>query len=61
MADPVTVLAHQGWDEVLMFAVPVIVLYLGIRWWDNRQQQEDDRDDGDLREGRGGSHGGDAG
>lgn len=35
-----TVLAHQGWDEILMFAVPLVLLYLGIRWWDNRRQQQ---------------------
>lgn len=30
-------LAHQGgWDEVLLIVVPVIVLYLGLRWWDKR-------------------------
>lgn len=49
MIDPTVVLAHQGWDEILMFAVPIIALYLGIRWWDNRQQEDqtDGAADGD--------------
>lgn len=50
MIDPTVVLAHQGWDEVLMFAVPIIALYLGIRWWDSRQHEEEQTDgaaDGD--------------
>lgn len=39
------VLAHRGWDEILMFALPVVLLYLGIRWWDNRQQEADEAGD----------------
>lgn len=42
--EPTVVLAHQGWDEILMFAVPVILLYLGIRWWDSRQQEAEDHE-----------------
>lgn len=45
MSEPVVVLAHQGWDEVLMFAVPIVLLYLGIRWWDGRQRETGERDD----------------
>lgn len=45
MSDPVVVLAHQGWDEILMFAVPIVLLYLGIRWWDGRQGRARDGDE----------------
>ena len=33
-------LAHSwGWDEVLMFAVPLVLAFFGIRWAERRAAQ----------------------
>lgn len=58
MRETVTVLAHRGWDEILIFAVPVVLLYFGMRWWDSRV---DDTDEVDRAEGDAGSDGGTGG
>ncbi|MGH3440771.1 MAG: hypothetical protein ACRDUY_01750 [Nitriliruptorales bacterium] len=32
-----TVLAHAGgWDEFLVFAGPILLVYVVLRWWDRR-------------------------
>ena len=33
-------LAHQGgWDELLMFGVPIVLAVLGVRWAERRGKQ----------------------
>lgn len=44
MREIVTVLAHRGWDEILIFAVPVVLLYFGMRWWDSRVDDTNEAD-----------------
>ena len=37
-----TVLAHQGgWDEILLFAVPVVAVLLLLRWAERRSRSVD--------------------
>lgn len=34
-------LAHEGgWDEILFVVGPIILLYLGLRWWEGRKSPE---------------------
>ena len=34
------VLAHQGnWDEILMFAVPILLAFGAVRWAEKRSRQ----------------------
>jgi hypothetical protein len=42
------VLAHQwGWDEILYFAVPVILALLWIRWAERRARNRRESEEGD--------------
>ena len=42
---PLVLLAHQGgWDEALVFAVPILV-YLGIRFWERRTGRSESREE----------------
>lgn len=35
-------LAHEGgWDEILLVVAPIILLYLGLRWWGGRTPGDD--------------------
>ena len=35
------VLAHQyGWDEILLFAVPILLALAGVRWAERRAKQK---------------------
>ena len=38
------VLAHLFWDEVLMFAVPVLLVLGAVRWAERRQPPDADGD-----------------
>ena len=32
------VIAHQGWDELLLFGVPVVLAILAVRWAERRSK-----------------------
>jgi hypothetical protein len=37
MPTRVVLIAHQGgWDEILLFATPVVLAYFGVRWAERR-------------------------
>jgi hypothetical protein len=37
LASPAPVVAHQGgWDELLLFGVPVVVAIVAVRWAEQR-------------------------
>jgi len=39
-------LAHQGgWDEVVLFGVPIVLAVLAVRWVDRRNRRRDDADE----------------
>ena len=41
-AHPHLVFAHQfGWDEILLFLVPVVLALLAVRWFEKRSSGED--------------------
>ena len=41
----IPVLAHQGgWDEVIYFAVPVVLAILAVRWAERRARRRADDD-----------------
>lgn len=33
------VIAHQGWDELLLFGVPVVLAILAVRWAERRSKR----------------------
>ncbi len=36
----VPLLAHQyGWDEALLFVLPIVVVLVGVRWVERRNRQ----------------------
>ncbi len=40
------VLAHQGgWDELLMFGIPIILAVVGVRWAEHRAKSRRANDD----------------
>jgi hypothetical protein len=49
-AAPRVVVAHQfGWDEILLFLVPIVLALAGVRWFEKRSSGKnsgDARDDG---------------
>lgn len=37
------ILAHQyGWDEIVLFAVPIVLALIGVRWAEKRAKQKND-------------------
>lgn len=37
------ILAHQyGWDEIILFAVPIVLALIGVRWAEKRAKQKKD-------------------
>jgi hypothetical protein len=37
------ILAHQyGWDEIILFAVPIVLALIGVRWAEKRAKQKND-------------------
>jgi hypothetical protein len=36
------VIAHQGWDELLMFGAPVVLAILSVRWAERRSKSRQD-------------------
>ncbi len=41
------VLAHQGgWDELLMFGIPIVLAIVGVRWAERRARARQPEDDG---------------
>lgn len=46
------VFAHQfGWDEILLFLVPIVLVLVGVRWFEKRSSGKssgDARDDGNA-------------
>ena len=51
-AGPRAVFAHQfGWDEILLFLVPIVLALVGVRWFEKRSSGKssgDPRDDGNT-------------
>ena len=51
-AVPRGVFAHQfGWDEILLFLVPIVLALAGVRWFEKRSSDKssgDARDDGNT-------------
>jgi hypothetical protein len=49
-AAPRVLFAHQfGWDEILLFLVPIVLALAGVRWFEKRSSDKssgDTRDDG---------------
>ena len=45
--------AHQGgWDEILMFAVPIVIAVLAVRWVERRNRNDiDSADENDTSDG----------
>jgi hypothetical protein len=40
MAPVVPLLAHQyGWDEALLFVLPIVVVLVGVRWVERHNRQ----------------------
>jgi high-affinity Fe2+/Pb2+ permease len=45
---PRVVLAHQfGWDEILLFIAPVVLVLLGLRWFEKRSDRGGDDENAD--------------
>jgi hypothetical protein len=36
------VIAHKGWDELLMFGAPVVLAVFAVRWAERRSKSEPD-------------------
>lgn len=37
------ILAHQyGWDEIILFGVPIVLALIGVRWAEKRAKQKKD-------------------
>ena len=51
-AAPRVVFAHQfGWDEILLFLVPIVLALVGVRWFEKRssdKSSDDPRDEGNT-------------
>ena len=44
------ILAHQyGWDEILLFAVPILLALAGVRWAEKRAKRKKDEGDSEDR------------
>lgn len=37
------VISHLVWDELLMFAIPIVLGYIGLRWWEARRHDAESR------------------